>query len=87
MAADPLGVVLVAGPWNFPTAIPSNGVVAALAAGNAVLLKPAPEAVATATELVRHVHEAGVPPDVVQLVRCPDDDVGRHLSPTPTSTR
>ncbi len=79
VAADPLGVVLVAGPWNFPTAIPSNGVVAALAAGNAVLLKPAPEAVATAVELVRHVHEAGVPPDVVQLVRCPDDDVGRHL--------
>ena len=45
---------LVAGPWNFPTAIPANGVVAALAAGNAVLLKPAPEAVATAVELVRH---------------------------------
>ena len=32
-------------PWNFPTAIPANGVVAALAAGNAVILKPAPEAV------------------------------------------
>ena len=79
VAADPLGVVLVAGPWNFPTAIPANGVVAALAAGNAVILKPAPEAVATAVELVRHVHEAGVPADVVQLVRCPDDDVGRHL--------
>jgi RHH-type proline utilization regulon transcriptional repressor/proline dehydrogenase/delta 1-pyrroline-5-carboxylate dehydrogenase len=79
VTADPLGVVLVAGPWNFPISIPANGVVAALAAGNAVLLKPAPEAVATAAELVRHVHEAGVPPDVVQLVRCPDDDVGRHL--------
>jgi RHH-type proline utilization regulon transcriptional repressor/proline dehydrogenase/delta 1-pyrroline-5-carboxylate dehydrogenase len=79
VGADPLGVVLVAGPWNFPISIPTDGVVAALAAGNAVLLKPAPEAVATAAELVRHVHEAGVPPDVVQLVRCPDDDVGRHL--------
>ena len=79
VAADPLGVVLVAGPWNFPTAIPTNGVVAALAAGNAVLLKPAPEAVATALELVRLVHAAGIPEDVVQLVRCPDDDVGRHL--------
>ncbi len=79
VAADPLGVVLVAGPWNFPISIPANGVVAALAAGNAVLLKPAPEAVATAAELVRHAHEAGVPPEVVQLVRCPDDDVGRHL--------
>ena len=48
-------------------------------AGNAVILKPAPEAVATAVELVRHVHAAGVPADVVQLVRCPDDDTGRHL--------
>jgi RHH-type proline utilization regulon transcriptional repressor/proline dehydrogenase/delta 1-pyrroline-5-carboxylate dehydrogenase len=77
--ARPLGVVLVAGPWNFPTAIPANGLVAALAAGNAVLLKPAPEVVATAAELVRHVHDAGVPPEVVQLVCCPDDDTGRHL--------
>ena len=77
--ADPFGVVLVAGPWNFPTAIPTNGAVGALAAGNAVLLKPAPEVVATAAELVRRLHEAGVPDDVVQLVRCPDDDTGRHL--------
>ncbi len=71
--------MLVAGPWNFPTAIPANGVLAALAGGNAVILKPAPEAVATAVELVRHAHDAGVPADVVQLVRCPDDDTGRHL--------
>ncbi|MET0457634.1 MAG: aldehyde dehydrogenase family protein, partial [Ilumatobacteraceae bacterium] len=77
--SEPLGVVLVAGPWNFPTAIPAHGLVAALAAGNAVLLKPAPEVVATAVELVRHAHDAGVPPDVVQLVTCPDDDTGRHL--------
>lgn len=79
VAASPVGVVLVAGPWNFPTAIPTNGVVAALAGGNAVLLKPAPEAVATGVEIVRCLHEAGVPGDVVQLVRCPDDDIGRHL--------
>ena len=77
--AVPVGVVLVAGPWNFPVAIPTNGVAAALAAGNAVLLKPAPEVVATAVEIVRHLHEAGIPDDVVQLVRCPDDDTGRHL--------
>lgn len=79
VTAEPVGVVLVAGPWNFPTAIPTNGVVSALAAGNAVLLKPAPEAVATAVEIVRHVEQAGIPPSTVQLVRCPDDDVGRHL--------
>ncbi|MHB8467891.1 MAG: aldehyde dehydrogenase family protein, partial [Acidimicrobiales bacterium] len=76
---EPLGVVLVAGPWNFPYAIPTNGVVGALAAGNAAIFKPAPEAVATATALVRHLHEGGVPDDVVQLVSCPEDEVGQHL--------
>ncbi len=79
VATTPVGTVLVAGPWNFPYAIPTNGVVSALAAGNTVLCKPAPEAVATAAELVDQLHAAGVPSDVVQLVRCPDDEVGRHL--------
>jgi RHH-type proline utilization regulon transcriptional repressor/proline dehydrogenase/delta 1-pyrroline-5-carboxylate dehydrogenase len=84
LAADgiectPVGTVLVAAPWNFPYAIPANGVIAALATGNAAILKPAPEAVAAAVELVRHFHEAGVPSSAVQLVRCPDDDTGRHL--------
>jgi RHH-type transcriptional regulator, proline utilization regulon repressor / proline dehydrogenase / delta 1-pyrroline-5-carboxylate dehydrogenase len=75
----PRGVVLIAAPWNFPYSIPANGVCSALAAGNTVVLKPAPEAVATARELVAALHAAGFPVDVVQLVRCPDDDVGRHL--------
>src|SRR5262249_58290381 len=43
---EPLGVVVVTPPWNFPLSIPAGGVLAALAAGNAVVLKPAPEAVA-----------------------------------------
>ena len=42
---EPLGVVVVTPPWNFPLSIPAGGVLAALAAGNAVILKPAPEAV------------------------------------------
>jgi RHH-type proline utilization regulon transcriptional repressor/proline dehydrogenase/delta 1-pyrroline-5-carboxylate dehydrogenase len=79
VACVPLGVVLVTGPWNFPYAIPTNGVVGAIAAGNAVILKPAPEAVATAATLVGQLHTAGIPDDVVQLVSCPDDEVGRHL--------
>ena len=41
---QPRGVVVVASPWNFPYAIPAGGVLAALAAGNAVILKPPPEA-------------------------------------------
>ena len=79
VTAAPRGPVLVAAPWNFPYAIPTNGVVGALATGNSVILKPAPEAVATAVELVAQLHAAGIPPEVLQLVRTPDDDVGRHL--------
>ena len=40
--SEPLGVVLVVPPWNFPYVIPAGGVCAALAAGNTVILKPAP---------------------------------------------
>jgi len=77
--APPLGVVLVVPPWNFPYAIPCGGVCAALAAGNAVILKPAPETVATAYELVSQLWEGGVPRDVLQFVPTRDDETGRHL--------
>jgi RHH-type proline utilization regulon transcriptional repressor/proline dehydrogenase/delta 1-pyrroline-5-carboxylate dehydrogenase len=75
----PLGVVLVVPPWNFPYAIPAGGVLAALAAGNAVILKPAPEAVAVANELVHQLWDAGVPRDVLQMIPTRDDECGRHL--------
>lgn len=77
--STPLGVVVVVPPWNFPYAIPAGGVLAALAAGNAVVLKPAPETVAVAHELVNQLWEAGVPRDVLQMVPTRDDDTGRHL--------
>ena len=73
------GVVAVVGPWNFPYAIPAGGVFAALAAGSAVILKPAPEAVRVAAAFVAQLHGAGVPRDLVQLVVCEDGPVGRHL--------
>ena len=77
--STPLGVVLVVPPWNFPYSIPAGGVLAALAAGNAVILKPAPEAVAVAHALVRQLWVAGVPRDVLQMIPTRDDDSGRHL--------
>ncbi len=77
--STPLGVVLVVPPWNFPYAIPAGGVLAALAAGNAVVLKPAPEAVAVAGELASQLWDAGVPRDVLQVVPTRDDEDGRHL--------
>jgi RHH-type proline utilization regulon transcriptional repressor/proline dehydrogenase/delta 1-pyrroline-5-carboxylate dehydrogenase len=75
----PLGVVVVIPPWNFPYAIPAGGVLAALAAGNAVILKPAPETVATAWLLAQQLWQAGVPRDVLQFVPTRDDEVGQHL--------
>ena len=75
----PLGVVLVVPPWNFPVAIPCGGVTAALAAGNTVILKPAPETPRCAEIVAEACWAAGVPPDVLQFVRTHDDDVGRHL--------
>jgi RHH-type proline utilization regulon transcriptional repressor/proline dehydrogenase/delta 1-pyrroline-5-carboxylate dehydrogenase len=76
---QPLGTVVVAPPWNFPLAIPLGGVLAALAAGNAVILKPAPESVLTAWVGARCLWDAGIPTDRLQFLPCPDDDVGRRL--------
>ena len=78
-AVSPRGVVVVIGPWNFPYAIPVGGVAAALAAGNSVILKPAPEAVEVGAWIARQFWDAGVPRDQVQLVVCPDDEVGTRL--------
>jgi len=78
-AETPLGVVLVVPPWNFPYAIPCGGVCAALAAGNCVILKPAPETVATAWELAKNLWAGGVPRDVLQFLPTRDDDTGRYL--------
>jgi RHH-type transcriptional regulator, proline utilization regulon repressor / proline dehydrogenase / delta 1-pyrroline-5-carboxylate dehydrogenase len=77
--SEPLGVVVVAPPWNFPFAIPAGGVLAALAAGNTVILKPSPEARATGAVLVSQLHRAGFEPGCIQLAATNDDDAGRRL--------
>ncbi|MFV0524744.1 MAG: proline dehydrogenase family protein [Acidimicrobiales bacterium] len=76
---EPFGVVVVAPPWNFPVAIPAGGVLAALAAGNAVILKPAPEAVRCARVVAECLWAAGIPTDTVQLAAVPENEVGRRL--------
>jgi RHH-type proline utilization regulon transcriptional repressor/proline dehydrogenase/delta 1-pyrroline-5-carboxylate dehydrogenase len=76
---EPLGVVVVTPPWNFPLSIPAGGVLAALAAGNAVVLKPAPEAVLVGWGLAICLWDAGVPREILQFLPCPDDEVGRGL--------
>ena len=77
--STPLGTILVVPPWNFPYAIPIGGLCAALAAGNTVILKPAPETVATAWEIVTHLWAGGVPQDVLQFLPMRDDENGKYL--------
>ena len=64
----PLGLVACISPWNFPLAIFTGQVAAALAAGNAVIAKAAEETPLIAAEAVRVLHEAGVPPDALALL-------------------
>lgn len=78
-AFEPLGVIAVVPPWNFPLAIPAGGVLAALAAGNSVVLKPAPQSPCTAFAVARACWDAGVPSATLQYARCPESTVGQHL--------
>ena len=75
----PVGTVVIAPPWNFPFAIALGGVLAAVAAGNTVILKPAPQAVLVGKLVAECCWEAGIPRDVVQFLPCPDDKVGQAL--------
>ncbi|OZB71292.1 MULTISPECIES: trifunctional transcriptional regulator/proline dehydrogenase/L-glutamate gamma-semialdehyde dehydrogenase [unclassified Thiomonas] len=75
----PLGVVLCISPWNFPLSIFCGQVAAALAAGNAVLAKPAEQTALIAAALVHALHAAGVPTDAVQLVPGDGGTVGAAL--------
>ncbi len=77
--SSPTGVTVVVPPWNFPYAIPCGGVCAALAAGNSVIFKSAPETVATSWQLINQLWRAGVPKEVLQFVSTRDDEVGQSL--------
>lgn len=62
------GTVLVISPWNFPCAIPCGGVVAGLAAGNTVILKPATVAAPVAWLFAKAFWDAGVPKEALQVI-------------------
>jgi aldehyde dehydrogenase (NAD+) len=65
---QPLGVVSIITPWNFPWAIPVWKLSPALVAGNTVVFKPASLVPAMAVEIVKIFEEAGLPPGVLNLV-------------------
>jgi RHH-type proline utilization regulon transcriptional repressor/proline dehydrogenase/delta 1-pyrroline-5-carboxylate dehydrogenase len=70
-------------PWNFPLAIFTGQVAAALATGNTVLAKPAEQTPAIAQQAVKLLHQAGVPPDALQLLHGPGETVGAALVAEP----
>ena len=73
------GVFACISPWNFPAAIFTGQVAAALAAGNPVIAKPAEQAPLTAYRIVQLAHEAGIPPDVLHLLPGEGETVGQAL--------
>ncbi|YCM42153.1 bifunctional proline dehydrogenase/L-glutamate gamma-semialdehyde dehydrogenase [Verrucomicrobiaceae bacterium 227] len=79
----PLGTIVVTPPWNFPCAIPCGSILAALATGNTAILKPAPEVILTAWEMVQCLWDAGIPRDALQFLPCPDNEVGQSLVSSP----
>ena len=76
---EPLGVVGVIVPWNFPMPVASWGFAPALAAGNTVIVKPAEYTPLTALRLERLALEAGLPADVFQVVPGTGAEAGEHL--------
>ena len=75
----PLGPVVCISPWNFPLAIFTGQVAAALAAGNVVLAKPAEQTPLVAAEAVRAMWRAGIPRSAVQLLPGDGAEVGARL--------
>jgi RHH-type proline utilization regulon transcriptional repressor/proline dehydrogenase/delta 1-pyrroline-5-carboxylate dehydrogenase len=77
---DGRGVFLCISPWNFPLAIFTGQIAAALMAGNAVLAKPAEQTSLMAAAAVRLMHRAGVPGDVLHLLPGDGAEIGGRLA-------
>jgi RHH-type proline utilization regulon transcriptional repressor/proline dehydrogenase/delta 1-pyrroline-5-carboxylate dehydrogenase len=77
------GVFLCISPWNFPLAIFSGQITAALAAGNTVIAKPAGQTALIAFRTVQLAHEAGIPDDVLQFLPGPGSTLGPALLAEP----
>ncbi|MFH2100478.1 MAG: aldehyde dehydrogenase family protein [Candidatus Micrarchaeota archaeon] len=76
---QPEGVCGLITPWNFPTAIPAWKLAPALICGNSVVLKPSSDTPLCATEMVKILEKAGVPPGVVNMVTGGGSTVGLEM--------
>lgn len=75
----PIGVAAVIPPWNFPLAILTGMTVAAIVAGNTVVLKPASETMTIGWKLVEVMDEAGLPPGVLNFITGPGEVLGKRM--------
>lgn len=80
---EPLGVVALITPWNFPVAIPAWKLVPALLCGNAVVIKPASQAPAMTLEIAKTLHEAGLPAGVLNVVTGEGRAFGAEVAANP----
>lgn len=83
----PATLTVVTPPWNFPVAIPAGSTLAALAAGSAVIIKPARQSARSGAVMVEALWEAGVPRDVLQMVQLGEKELGRQLVAHPSVDR
>lgn len=82
-ALQPVGVVGLITPWNFPIAIPCWKIAPALVAGNTIVFKPASKTPLCAAKLVEIFEEAGLPPGVLNIVTGSGNVVGREIVENP----
>ncbi|ANB12033.1 aldehyde dehydrogenase (NADP(+)) ALD4 [Sugiyamaella lignohabitans] len=75
LTKDPLGVILIIFPWNYPYLCLTNGLIPALLAGNSVLIKPSPQTPNVANEVAKLFKTAGLPDGVLQVVHSGDVQV------------
>lgn len=80
---EPLGVVACISPFNYPVELCSQKYAAALAAGNAVIIKPSTDNPLTVMKVAEILWEAGVPGNVLQLLTGSGDEIGDLLSGSP----
>ena len=86
-APQPQKLIAVIPPWNFPTAIPAGGVLAALASGASVIIKPAANSARSGAVMIEALWEAGVPREVLQFVQFKDRELGSQLISDPRIDR
>jgi len=83
-AREPLGVVAVITPWNFPVSIPARKVAPALISGNTVVFKPSSDAPLSGYRLTEALAQAGLPKGVLNYITGSAGDVGPVITSSPT---